>query len=266
MAQFENKVVWITGASSGIGEALAYAFAKENAKLVLSARRTGELERVKQGCNLPENRVLLLPMDVSEYDKAEEQHQKVKEKFGPVDILINNAGLSHWSKIRDLSLEVIKKVMDVNFLGGAALTKAVLPQMLERKQGRIVVISSILGKIVTPKQAAYNASKHAIQGFYDTLRAEVGAEGVKVLIVSPGAVNTNVAKNSLDKEGKPINRTNKMIEKGLSPEFVAAEVLKAIRKEKEEIILAGGKEKFAILMKRFTPGLFSRFLSGRKAT
>jgi dehydrogenase/reductase SDR family protein 7B len=169
-------------------------------------------------------------------------------------------------EIRDLSLEVILKIMDVNFLGGVALTKAVPPQMLEHKQGYIVVISSILGKIVTPRQAAYNASKHTIQGFYDTLRAEVGAEGVKVLIVSSGAVNTNVAKNSLDKEGKPINRTNKMIEKGLSPEFVAAEVLKAIRKEKEEIILAGGKEKFAILMKRLSSALFSCFLSGRKTT
>lgn len=266
MTKFENKVVWITGASSGIGEALAYAFAGQNARLVLSARRADELERVKKGCRLPEGQVLLLPMDVAEHEKVEEHYRKVEEQFGAVDILINNAGLSHWSKIRDLSLEVIKKIMDVNFLGGAALTKAVLPTMLERKQGHIVVVSSILGKIVTPKQAAYNASKHAIQGFYDTLRAEVGDEGVKVLIVSPGAVNTNVAKNSLDKEGKPINRTNKMIERGLDPDLVAAEVLAAIRKEKEEIILAGGKEKFAILMKRFSPGLFSKFLSGRKAT
>lgn len=266
MIQFEQKVVWITGASSGIGEALAYAFAKQKSRLVLSARRADELERVKEGCGLPEGHVLLLPLDVSEHHKAEEAHRKVVEHFGQVDILINNAGLSHWSKIRDLSLEVIKKIMDVNFLGGVALTKAVLPHMLERKQGRVVVISSILGKIVTPKQAAYNASKHAIQGFYDTLRAEVRPEGLKVLVVNPGFVNTNVAKNSLDKEGKPINRSNKMIEKGLSPHFVAEEVIKALRKDKEEIILAGGKEKFAILMKRFTPGLFSKFLSGRKAS
>lgn len=262
---FENKVVWITGASSGIGEALAYAFAGQNARLVLSARRADELERVKEGCGLAEGQVLLLPMDVSEHAQVGEQQRKVVEQFGPVDILINNAGLSHWSKIRDLSMEVLKQIMDVNFLGGAALTKAVLPQMLERKQGHIVVVSSILGKIVTPKQAAYNASKHAIQGFYDTLRAEVGGEGVKVLVVSPGAVNTNVAKNSLDKEGRPIGRSNKMIERGLDPGHVAAEVLRAIRKDKEEIILAGGKEKFAILLKRFAPGLFSKFLSGRKA-
>ena len=266
MIQFENKVVWITGASSGIGEALAYAFARQQAKLVLSARRVGELERVKEGCKLPEGQVLLLPMDVAEYDKVEGLHQQIEAHFGPVDILINNAGLSHWSKIKDLSLEVVKKIMDVNFLGGVALSKSVLPGMLERKKGHIVVISSILGKMVTPKQAAYNASKHAIQGFYDTLRAEAGPEGLNVLIVSPGAVNTNVAKNSLDKEGKPINRSNKMIEKGLDPDYVAEEVLKAIRKGKEDIILAGGKEKFAVLMKRFTPGLFSKFLSGRKAT
>ncbi|WP_017733592.1 SDR family oxidoreductase [Nafulsella turpanensis] len=266
MTQFENKVVWITGASSGIGEALAYTFARDKAKLVLSARRAKELERVKKECKLPEGHILLLPMDVSEHEKAETHYQEVIAKFGQVDILINNAGLSHWSKIKDLSLEVIQKVMNVNFLGGVALTKAVLPDMLNRKQGHIVVVSSILGKIVTPKQAAYNASKHAIQGFYDTLRAEAAPEGLKVLIVSPGAVNTDVAKNSLDREGKPINKSNKMIENGLDPGFVAEEIRKAIQKNKEEIILAGGKEKFAILMKRFAPGLFSRFLGGKKAS
>ena len=266
MQQFENKVVWITGASSGIGEALAYTFAARKAKLVLSARRAGELERVKEACNLPEGQVLILPMDVSEYEKVDEHYQKVLSHFGQVDILINNAGLSHWSKIKDLSLEVIRKIMDVNFLGGVALTKAVLPDMLNRKQGHIVVISSVLGKMVSPKQAAYNASKHAIQGFYDTLRAEVAPEGLKVLIVSPGAVNTDVAKNSLNKEGKPINRTNKMIESGLDPLYVSEQIVQAIKKEEEDIILAGGKEKFAVLVKRLSPSLFSKFLSGKKAT
>lgn len=265
MTSLENKVIWITGASSGIGEALAYTFAGEKVKLVLSARRAEELERVKNACHLPSENVLLLPLDVSEHDKAEEHYQKIKAHFGQVDILINNAGLSHWSKIRDLSMEVLQKIMNVNFFGGVALTKAVLPDMLARQQGYIVIISSILGKIVTPKQAAYNASKHAIQGFYDTLRTETAHEGIKVLIVNPGAVNTNVAKNSLDREGKPINKSNKMIEKGLAPSFVASETLKAIHKGKEEITLAGSKEKFAILLRRFAPALFSRFLSGRKA-
>lgn len=261
---FENKVVWITGASSGIGEALAYTFAKRKAKLILSARRQDELERVKKNCNLPEGDILVLPLDVAEHHKAEEATQKVLATFKHVDILINNAGLSHWSKIKDMSFDVLKRIMDVNFMGGAMLTKAVLPSMLERREGTIVVVSSILGKIVTGKQAAYNASKHAIHGFYDTLRAEYSKEGINVLLVCPGFVNTNVAKNSLNKEGVPINKNNKMIESGLDPLYVSEEILKSISGKKEELLIAGAKEKMAVYMKRFFPGLFSKMIANTK--
>lgn len=261
---FSNKVVWITGASSGIGEALAYAFAKRGAKLILSARREDELNRVAAVCNLPAESILILPFDVSKYDEAEAKAGEVLSKFGQVDILINNAGLSHWSKIKDMSMEVLRQIIDTNFMGGAALTKAVLPAMLQKKSGRVVVVSSILGKIVTHKQAAYNASKHALHGFYDTLRAEYSGDGIKVLLVCPGFVNTNVAKNSLDRNGNPIGRNNKMIENGLSTAYVAEQVIKAIENNKEEILLAGAKEKFGVLLKRFAPGLFSKFIANNK--
>lgn len=264
MSYFENKVVWITGASSGIGEALAYAFAKAGAKLVLSARREEELKRVAANCKLSADNCLILPFDVSKHEEAEAKAAEVLAKFGQVDVLINNAGLSHWSKIKDMSMDVLKQIMNTNFLGGAALTKAVLPSMLEKKKGQVVVISSILGKIVTHKQAAYNASKHALHGFFDTLRAEYSGNGIKVLIVCPGFVNTNVAKNSLDRNGNPIGRNNTMIENGLKPEYVAKKILDAIKNNKEEILLAGGKEKFGVLLKRFAPGLFSKFISGNK--
>ncbi len=264
MSSFTNKVVWITGASSGIGEALAYTFAKQKAKLILSARRADELERVKKACNLPEGDVMILPMDVAEHDKAPQLTQQVIDRFGHIDILVNNAGLSHWSKIKDTKLEVVKRIMDVNFTGGAALTLAVLPGMLQRKQGQVVVISSILGKIITPKQGAYNASKHAIHGFYDTLRAESINDGLKVLLVCPGFVRTNVAKNSLDRDGKPINKDNNLIQNGLDPMYVSTQVLQAIESGKEEILLAGGKEKAGVWLKRFAPGLFSKFISKNK--
>ncbi|MFN8322333.1 MAG: SDR family oxidoreductase [Chitinophagales bacterium] len=264
MSFFDNKVVWITGASSGIGEALAYAFAKRKVKLILSARRTDELERVKKNCNLPEENIMLLTMDVSKYNEAEEKANLVLARFQRVDILINNAGLSHWSKIKDMTMEVLKQIIDTNFMGNAALTKALLPSMLNNKQGNIVVISSILGKIVTHKQAAYNASKHALHGFYDTLRAEYSGNGIKALLVCPGFVNTNVAKNSLDRNGQPIGKNNKMIEGGLSPDYVAEQILNAIERNKEEILLAGNKEKFGVLLKRFFPGLFSKFISNSK--
>ena len=264
MSFFENKVVWITGASSGIGEALAYTFAKNGAKLVLSARREDELKRVATACNISSDKILILPFDVSKYDEAEIKAKEVLAHFGQIDVLVNNAGLSHWSKIKDMTMDVLTKIIDTNFLGGAALTKAVLPSMLEKKKGQIVVISSILGKIVTHKQAAYNASKHALHGFFDTLRAEYGKEGIKVLIVCPGFVNTNVAKNSLDRNGNPIGRNNKMIETGLDPIYVSEQILKAIQNNKEEILLAGTKEKFGVLLKRFAPGLFSKFISNSK--
>jgi dehydrogenase/reductase SDR family member 7B len=154
--------------------------------------------------------------------------------------------------------------MDTNFMGGVALTKAVLPSMIEKKQGQIVVISSILGKIVTARQSAYNASKHAIMGFFDTLRAETASDGIGVLIVCPGFVRTNVAKNSLNKQGEPINKDNPLIQGGLSPDYVAEQILSAIEKKKEEIVLAGGREKMALLLKRFAPGLFSRMTKRTK--
>ncbi len=261
---FQNKVVWITGASSGIGEALAYTFAKQGARLVLSARREDELNRVAAGTKLPSENYMILPFDVSKHDEAEAKAKEVLARFGQIDILVNNAGLSHWSKIKDMGMDVLKRIIDTNFMGGAALTKAVLPSMLEKKKGQIVVISSILGKIVTHKQAAYNASKHALHGFFDTLRAEYGGEGIKVLIVCPGFVNTNVAKNSLDRNGNPIGRNNKMIENGLDPIDVSNKILSAIEKGKEEIVLAGTKEKFGVILKRFAPGLFSKYIAGNK--
>ncbi|MFN8288470.1 MAG: SDR family oxidoreductase [Chitinophagales bacterium] len=264
MSFFQGKVVWITGASSGIGEALALTFAKHKAKLILSARRTEELERVKKACVLADEDILILPLDVAEHDKIEAATQQVLNRFGRIDILVNNAGLSHWSKIKDTKLDVIKHIMNVNFIGGAALTKAVLPTMLQQKAGQVVVISSILGKIVTAKQAAYNASKHAIHGFYDTLRAETSGDGIKVLIVCPGFVRTNVAVNSLDRDGKPINKNNNMIMNGLDPLYVSGKVLSAIQSGKEEILLAGGKEKFGVWVKRFFPLLFSKFIANNK--
>ncbi len=261
---FKDRVVWITGASSGIGESLAYAFARQGAKLILSARRVEELQRVKAACNLSDEDCLILPLDVSDTESLPTLSKQVYDRFKQVDILINNAGVSHWTKVKDLSLDVIHKIFNVNFFGGIALTKVVLPGMLERKRGHIVIISSVLGKMVVQKQAAYNASKHALQGFYDTLRLEVAQDGVGVLLVCPGFVRTNVAKNSLNKDGVAINQDNDKIAKGLDPDAVANEILKAIEKNKDEIIIAGRPEKLAIFLKRIAPSLFATMMRKRK--
>lgn len=264
MTYFTDKVVWITGASSGIGEALAYTFAKQGSKLILSARRSDELQRVKSNCGIANDRVLVLPFDVSDFEAASTSAQQALAHFGQIDILVNNAGLSHWTKVKDLSLGVIRKIMDVNFLGGVALTKAVLTSMLEKKQGQIVVISSVLGKMYVMKQAAYVASKHALQGFYDTLRIETEADGIKVLIVSPGFVRTNVAKNSLNRDGVAINTDNEKIVNGLDPLYVSDKILDAIVKGKDEIVLAGASEKAGIFFKRLFPSFFAYLMKKRK--
>ncbi len=262
--KYKNKVIWITGASSGIGEALAMVAAKQGAKLILSARRADELNRVKAATGLPDEQVLVLPLDVADVTAIAAATEKATAHFGQIDVLVNNAGLSHWSKIKDTSFEVIQQIMSVNFFGGVALAKAVLPGMLRHKSGSIIVVSSILGKMITPKQGAYNASKHALMGFYETLQAELKGEGVNVLLVCPGFVRTNVAKNSLDRNGKPINKDNQLIAGGLDPIVVAEKILDAAAAGKREIVIAGAKEHFGLMMKRFFPALFARFIAGSK--
>ena len=264
MISLQDQVVWITGASSGIGEALAYAFANRGAKLILSSRREEELRRVKKNCSLPDEHVLIVPLDVAETEKIPSAVQTVLSHFKRIDILVNNAGVSHWTKVKDLSVELIQRIMNVNFIGGAALTHEVLPGMLERKQGSIIVISSVLGKMPVRKQAAYVASKYALQGFYDTLRLEVAGDGVHVLVVCPGFVRTNVAKNSLNKEGVAINQDNEKIKSGLDPSYVAERILQSLDRKKNELVIAGKPEKTALWMKRFFPSAFTSMMSKRK--
>ena len=165
MSSFQNKVVWITGASSGIGEAIAMAFAKEGAKLVLTARRPEELERVKEQTGLPSHEVLILPMDVTQFDHAQKSADQIISHFGRIDIMVHNAGVSQRSYIQDTSFEVYQQLMNVNFFSSVAITKAVLPYMVKQQSGHFIVVSSVAGKIGTIMRSGYNAAKHALQGF-----------------------------------------------------------------------------------------------------
>ena len=201
---FKDKVIWITGASSGIGEHLAYAFSEQGAKLILSSRNQQELTRVKQNCSNPDS-IRILSLDVAKFEQATVIYQQVKEAWGTPDILINNAGISQRELVKDTAFLVDKKIMDVNFLGTVAVTKAVLPDMLAKKSGQIVVISSVMGKIGTPFRSAYAASKHALQGWFDCLREEVYQDNIKVTIICPGYVHTNVTINALKGDGSKNN-------------------------------------------------------------
>jgi short-subunit dehydrogenase len=263
MSANKNKVVWITGASSGIGEALAYAFASEGAKLVLSARRTEELMRVKNSLRLPDPDVLILPLDLADTSKANELTQQVISKFGRIDILINNGGMSQRSLTKDTSLEIDRKLMEVNFFGTVALTKSVLPYMLKQKSGHIIAMSSIAGKFGFYFRSAYSASKHALHGFFEALRMEIQNDNVKILIVCPGKIHTNISINAITSDGGKHNKMDESQKNGVSAEVCAQKILKGIKNNKEEIFI-GGKELRAIWVKRFFPDLFSKMIKKQK--
>lgn len=256
---FLGKVIWVTGASSGIGEALVKAFAKEGAKIVLSARREDELQRVKKEAGISDADSLVLPLDLYKIGDIDGALAKVKEKFSSVDILICNAGIAQRSLVKDSLLEVDRQIMELNFFSVIALTKKVLPGMLEKKSGNIVVISSVMGKMGIPFRSMYCASKHALHGFFEALRGEVFKSNIKVNIICPGYVKTNVSVNAVTSEGKAHGKMDKGQEKGITPEKCAAGILRAIKNDKEQVYI-GGSETLAPKLKAVFPGLFSAII------
>ncbi|MBN2756636.1 MAG: SDR family oxidoreductase [Bacteroidales bacterium] len=260
---FKEKVVWITGASSGIGEALVYEFNKRNAKIIISARRIDELERVKNNCKNIEN-IRIIQLDLENHDVIEEKANQAFSFFGKIDYLINNGGISQRSLVSETHLNIDKKIMDVNYFGTIALTKAVLPNMLSRKTGHIIVISSVAGKIGTALRSAYSASKHALHGFFDSLRAEVWKENIFVTIICPGYVKTNVSVNAITADGTAQNSMDENSENGMLPEILAEKIIKAIKNKKEEVNI-GGPEMVGIYLKRCMPRIFSSIIKRRKA-
>ncbi|XP_023989188.1 dehydrogenase/reductase SDR family member 7 [Physeter macrocephalus] len=218
--ELTDMVVWVTGASSGIGEELAYQLSKLGVSLVLSSRRVHELERVKRRClengNLKGKDILILPLDLTNRSSHEMATKAVLQEFGKIDILVNNGGVSQRSLCVDTSLDVYKELIEVNYLGTVSLTKCVLPHMIERKQGKIVTVTSLLGVISAPLSAGYCASKHALQGFFNTLRIELATyPGIIVSNICPGPVQSNIVKNALTEEvtkttGSDVDQSHKM--------------------------------------------------------
>lgn len=263
MKDLTNKVVWITGASSGIGEALAEEFAKLNCKLILSARRVKELERVKNNLTLPEQNVLLLPFDLSDTSKVEELTNQAVHHFGRIDILINNGGISQRSWAVDTSLDIDRKVFEVNYFGTIALTKSVLPIMVKQKGGDIIVISSIAGKFGFYLRSSYSAAKHALIGFFESLRLEVAQHNINVLIVCPGKIKTNISLNAITEKGATHNKMDEAHTQGMPAETCAIKIIEGLQKNKREIYI-GNKEIIAVYIKRLFPTLFFHFIKKQK--
>lgn len=257
---FTNKVVWITGASSGIGEALADQFIKKGCKVILSSRRKEMLEKIKN--RYPDNKenIKVLPLDLAETNNLKDKTDQAEHFFGHIDYLINNGGISQRAFVNDMDLDVLDKVMRVNFMGAAALTKYVLPGMIKQHSGHIVVISSVMGKFGTQLRSAYAASKHALHGFFDSLRNEVYRDNIKVTIICPGYIKTNVSMNALTADGSRYGKMDPGQEHGLTPEECATGIISAIEKNKKEIYIGGNKERIALYLKRFFPGILYKIM------
>jgi short-subunit dehydrogenase len=257
-SKLAGKIICITGASSGIGEALAYNLATRDASLILSARREDVLAKVRDRCANPD-RHLVLPLDMLQSESFGPAVENALNRFGRIDVLIHCAGISQRGTAIKTELKVDRRLIDVNYLGPVALTKQVLPSMIAARSGQIVVVSSLLGKFSVPKRAAYSASKHALHGFFDALRAELDKKGIAVTIVCPGFVRSNASFNALEGDGRPHNQMDDEIANGLSCDECARRIIRAIERRRREVYI-GRREVFGLYLSRFAPGLFSRFI------
>jgi short-subunit dehydrogenase len=264
MKDWQGRVVWITGASSGIGEALAHAFWNRGANLVLSARRGTELERVSRQLGTKASQhIMTLVMDVTDTASIRHHLNLVEDFYGKVDVLINNAGISQRSWAAETPLDVDRRIMEVNYFGTVALTKAILPLMLQARSGAIVVISSISGKFGFYLRSAYAASKHALHGFFDSLRMEVWKQGLEVMIVCPGKIRTNISVNALTADGSTHGRMDPGQETGRAPEDLAEQIIRGLEKGTEELYF-GGSEMKAVWIRQYFPKLFSKLIRKQK--
>ena len=253
---FSDKTIWVTGASSGIGKALAIELAEQGAQLILSSRKEQDLQLVKNACKNP-NKVKVIPLDLEDFTNLEPVTKEAIAAFGKIDILVNNGGISQRSLVKDTDIQVDKRIMDINYLGNVTLAKALLPHFIANKSGQFVITTSIVGKIGTPLRSSYAASKHALHGFYDSLRAEHFNDNIAVTLVCPGFVKTNISKNALTGDGSPQDKMDNATANGIQPDRFAKLMAKAIKQKKEEVYISGAKEKLGVYVKRWMPKVFS---------
>jgi dehydrogenase/reductase SDR family protein 7B len=259
MSELNNKVIWITGASSGIGEALVYECAKRNAIIILSARREGELFRVSKAAGLTSSNSLIIPFDLSDTSHANDYVKQIVSKFGRIDVLINNGGQSQRSSVIETSTETERQLMEINYFSAVNLSKAALPVMLKYGSGKIVVVSSIAGKFGFFLRSSYSAAKHALHGYFESLRLENENKGISVLIVCPGKIKTNVSLNAAVASGDSHNKMDPSHESAMSAQECAKQIIKGIVKDNQEIFV-GGKELLIVKIKRFLPKLFEKLI------
>jgi len=254
---FKDKVVIITGASSGIGEACAYEFASQGAKIVIAARTIEKLKEVEKNLVDKGAEVLSVATDVSLEEDCERMVKATIERFGRLDILVNNAGISMRAMFQDLDLSVMRKLMDVNFWGTVQCTKYALPYLLESK-GSVIGVISIAGYLGLPARTGYSASKYAVRGFLDTLRVETLKKGLNVLVVAPGFTASNIRKTALTANGSQQGETPRNESAMMSSEECARHIVKAVRKRKSELILTFVEGKLSVFLKKWCPRILDK--------
>ncbi|MDL2199543.1 SDR family NAD(P)-dependent oxidoreductase [Halopseudomonas aestusnigri] len=248
---FASRVVWITGASSGIGEALARAMLAQGAEVILSGRRANALQAL--AAVAPE-RTLVLPFETTDYDRLPALVEQAWGWRGRIDLLINNAGISQRSLALDTSLQVYRQLMEVDYLAPVALTQLLLPRLVEQGSGQLAVVSSVAGKLGAPLRTGYCGAKHAVVGYFEALRAEVEqAYGIGVSVIIPGSVRTAIAANALEGGGNARGRSDANIDNGIDPDDAARTIIEGLSAGKHDIVVAEGMELMALQMRASDP-------------
>jgi short-subunit dehydrogenase len=262
---FSNSTVWITGASSGIGEALVKEFARQGAKVLISSNDPAGLERVRHDCSSYPGELICVPFDLADTEKIGELVDEQIRIAGRIDYLINIGGISQRARIEETPLWLDRKIFEINYFGTIAFTKAVLPYMIKQKSGHIVATSSISGRFGFPLRSAYSASKQALHGFFETLYLENKKNKLRVSVLIPGRVKTNISIHALNSDGREHGKMDEGQAKGITAEKAARQIIRGIRRNKREI-LVGSSELLMLYIRRILPWLFFRVADKIKST
>ncbi len=258
MSQFSGKKIWVTGASSGIGEHLVYELSKLGAQLIISARRHEELERVRNACFSP-NVVYVFPFDQGDMRAIDTVVEEVHTKFGAIDFLFNNGGISQRAEAMKTSEEVERKIFEVNYFGNVRLAKLAAAKMIEQHSGHIVITSSLAGKWGFKERSTYAAAKHALHGYYESMRMEIESSGIFITLVTPGFIATDISVSALDESGSGTGKMDSNQAKGLPVDECARRILKGVSEKKFEFGV-GGTEIYGLLIHRLFPKMFDKIL------
>lgn len=263
--KLQSKTIWITGASSGVGEGMATVFHREGADIIISGRREAELEHVKASCSGGPGSITVVPFDITDEFGREAAVRDVLSRFERLDVLVNNAGIGQRSLANETTLEVERRIMEVDFFGPVALTKLVLPRMIEQQAGHLIVTSSVAGKHAVPFHTTYCAAKHALHGYFDTLRIEHLKDNILVMLLVIAGIRSNVFEHALTGDGSEYGTSDWGSGSGMTAEACAERVVDAIENREQEVVISIEEAKQAMLLKDKDPVAFTERMANMMA-